>query len=135
MESPEVQNVYNGNTVTDENGKAVIKLPNYFDAINKDFKYQLTIVDETQFAMARVSKKISNNSFEIMTSVPNIEVSWQVTAVRNDKAAQKFALPVEMNKSASEKGKYLNPELYNQPAGKAIHAAKGKSSIVSPLKR
>jgi len=121
LESPEVQNVYNGNITTDAAGKAVIQLPDYFSAVNRDFKYQLTIVDETQFAMARVSKKINGNSFEIMTSVPNIEVSWQVTAVRDDKAIQKYAVPAEMDKPSGEKGKYLNPELYGQPDNKGIH--------------
>ena len=77
--------------VTDANGKAVVNLPGYFSSINKDFKYQLTIIDETQFALARISKKINGNSFEIMTDKPNIEVSWQVTAVRNDKAMQQSA--------------------------------------------
>ena len=135
MESPDVLNVYNGNIVTDANGKATVKLPDYFDAINKDFKYQLTIVDETQFAMARVSKKVANNTFEIMTSVPNIEVSWQVTAVRSDKTALKFAWPAEMNKPANERGKYLEPELYNQTPDKAIHNVNGKNILISTNKR
>jgi hypothetical protein len=135
MESPEVQNVYNGNIVTDANGKAVVKLPDYFAAINKDFKYQLTIIDESQFAMARVSRKIANNSFEIMTSVPNIEVSWQVTAIRSDKAVLKFAWPAEMNKPANEKGKYLDPELYNQSPDKAIHNVNGKSNLILTQKQ
>jgi len=135
IESPDVQNVYNGNIITDANGKAIIKLPDYFDAINKEFKYQLTIIDESQFAMVRVSKKIVKNSFEIMTSVPNVEVSWQVTAVRSDKAALKFTWPAEMNKPANEKGKYLNPELYNQSSEKAIHNVNVKSNVVRTKKQ
>jgi hypothetical protein len=75
----------------------------------------LTIVDETQFAMARVSKKIGNNEFEIMTDKPNIEVSWQVTGVRNDVYAQAHRIVPEVEKSAQEKGKFLHPELVGEP--------------------
>jgi hypothetical protein len=129
VESPEVQNVYNGNIVTDASGKAVVQLPAYFSSINSDFKYQLTIIDETQFAMARISKKINGNSFEVMTDKPNIEVSWQVTAVRSDKSMQKYAIDAETLKPANERGKYLQPELYNQPQEKGIH--QGASSVTS----
>ncbi len=120
IESPELQNVYNGNAKTDANGKVTVTLPSYFEAVNTDYKYQLTIVDETQFAMARVSKKINGNQFEIATSVPNIEVSWQVTAVRNDRAAQKYMMAAETDKKANEKGKYLDPDLYGQSPDKAL---------------
>jgi len=83
IESNEVLNMYSGNVTTDNNGKAIVKLPQYFELINIDFRYQLTVIGE--FAQAIVSKKIENNTFEIKTDKPNIEVSWQVTAKRNDK--------------------------------------------------
>jgi hypothetical protein len=121
VESPEMMNIYNGNIVTDANGRAIVQLPAYFDAANKEFKYQLTIVDETQFAMARISKKVNGNSFEIMTDKPGIEVSWQVTGVRKDVAAEKYRFNAEQEKKGKEKGKYLTPELYGLPADKGIH--------------
>ncbi len=121
LESNEVLNVYTGNAVTNENGKVTVRLPDYFEAANKDFKYQLTIVDEEKFAMARVSRKISDNQFEISTDIPGIEVSWQVTAVRNDKAIQKYAMPSVSDKPAHEKGKYLNPELYGKSEAYALN--------------
>jgi hypothetical protein len=131
VESPDMMNVYNGNVVTDASGKATVTLPSYFEAANKDFKYQLTIIDETDFAMARISKKISGNSFEIMTDKPNIEVSWQVTGVRKDPAADQFRFTAEQEKPASEKGKYLIPELYNQPQSMGIHQAP-KTTLQNP---
>ena len=82
MESNEVLNQYSGNVTTDGNGNAIVELPNYFEEINIDFRYQLTVVG--QFAQAIISSKISDNSFEIKTDKPNVEVSWQVTARRND---------------------------------------------------
>jgi len=83
IESNEVLNMYSGNVTTDNNGIAAVKLPQYFELINTDYRYQLTVIGE--FAQAIISKKINNNTFEIKTDKPNIEVSWQVTAKRNDK--------------------------------------------------
>ena len=44
VESNEVLNSYSGNATTDASGKVVVKLPDYFEAINKDFRYQLTVI-------------------------------------------------------------------------------------------
>ena len=120
VESPDMMNVYNGNVKTDAEGRAVVKLPSYFEAENIDFKYQLTIVDETQFAMARIAKKISNNEFVILTDKPNIEVSWQVTGVRNDAYAKKYRIIPEVEKTLQDKGKFLHPTLFGQPVSKTI---------------
>lgn len=120
VESPDMMNVYNGNIKTDASGKAIVTLPSYFEAENKDFKYQLTIVDETQFAMARVSKKISGNQFEVMTDKPNIELSWQVTGVRQDAWANKNRVVAEVEKDAADKGHFLHPELFGAGDEKAI---------------
>jgi hypothetical protein len=123
VESPDMMNVYNGNIVTDASGKAVVTLPSYFQAENMDFKYQLTVVDETQFAMARVSRKISNNQFEVMTDKPGIEISWQVTGVRNDAYAREHRIVPEVDKAAADKGKYLHPELFGASAQQKIGPA------------
>jgi len=82
MESNEVLNTYSGNVITNSQGNAIVYLPEYFEAINTDFRYQLTVIGE--FAQAIIYKKIENNQFEIKTDKPNIEVSWQVIARRND---------------------------------------------------
>ena len=119
VESPDMMNVYNGNTITDAGGFATVDLPSYFEAENIDFKYQLTIMGR-EFAQALVYEKISNNRFIIKTDKPNIEVSWQVTGVRNDKYAQQNRIVPEVQKTASEKGKYLNPEVFNAPKEKQL---------------
>ncbi len=69
--------MYSGNIITDGTGEATVVLPDWFEALNIDFRYQLTILGD-QFAQARVSKKIDGNRFSIKTDKPNIEVSWQV---------------------------------------------------------
>ena len=96
VESPDMMNIYNGNITTDKSGYATVTLPNYFDALNRDFRYQLTVVGE--FAQAIVASKISGNSFRIRTDKPNVEVSWQVTGVRKDKFAEENRIKVESDK-------------------------------------
>ena len=112
VESPDMMNVYNGNIKTDASGFVKVTLPSYFEAENIDFKYQLTIMGR-EFAQALVYEKISNNEFIIKTDKPNIEVSWQVTGVRNDKYAQQNRIVPEVLKTGNQKGKYLNPEVFS----------------------
>jgi hypothetical protein len=44
IESNEVLNQYSGNITTDASGLATVTLPNYFETLNKDFRYQLTAI-------------------------------------------------------------------------------------------
>ena len=112
VESPDMMNVYNGNITTDGNGDALVQLPNYFEALNVDFRYQLTVMG--QFAQAIVSEEVVNNQFKIKTDKPNVKVSWQVTGVRNDEFAKANRIVPEVDKETWQKGKYLHPELFGQ---------------------
>jgi hypothetical protein len=44
VESPDMMNIYNGNVILDTNGEAWIELPDWFEALNQDFRYQLTAI-------------------------------------------------------------------------------------------
>lgn len=118
VESPDMMNIYNGNIVTDKNGNATVNLPGYFEALNIDFRYQLTVIGE--FAQAIVSEKIEGNSFKIKTDKPNIEVSWQVTGIRNDAFAKKNRIQVEEDKEVENQGKYLTPMAHGKSKEKSI---------------
>jgi hypothetical protein len=118
VESDEVLNIYSGNITTDANGDATITLPDYFEALNKDFRYQLTVIGS--FAQAMVSKKESGNKFSIKTNQPNIEVSWQISGVRHDVYAVAHPMKTEVEKKGILKGKYIHPELYGKPKNEAI---------------
>jgi hypothetical protein len=107
VESPDMKNIYEGNVVTDATGSATVMLPAYFEALNRDFHYQLTVLG--QFAQAIVSRKIAGNSFEIRTDKPGVEVSWLVTGIRQDAYAQANPIVVEEAKPAEEQGLYLFP--------------------------
>ena len=110
VESPDMMNIYNGNIITNASGYATITMPDWFEALNQDFRYQLTVIGD--FAQAIISQKIQNNRFIIRTDKPNIEVSWQVTGIRHDKFAEKYRIPVEENKTGKDVGKYLHPDAY-----------------------
>ena len=118
IESPDMMNIYNGNVTTNAKGEAVVTLPGYFSALNKDFRYQLTTVGS--FAQAMVAKEISENKFVVKTNKPNVKVSWQVTGIRHDAYADAHRVKVEEEKQGLERGAYLTPELFGQPAEKGI---------------
>jgi hypothetical protein len=122
IESSERMNIYSGNITTDASGSAIVQLPVYFEALNIDYRYQLAVIG--QFAQAIIERKIQNNRFTIKTDKPNVEVSWQVTGVRNDPHAKTNPFIVEQEKEKKDKGKYLRPELFGQPEEKGIHFMK-----------
>jgi hypothetical protein len=119
VESDEVLNIYSGNITTDSSGLATVQLPAYFDKINTDFRYQLTIVG-TRGWNARVSQEIEDNQFTIQTDQPNVQVSWQVTAQRNDPYMRAHPFQAEQAKTGAEQGKYVTPQAYGQPASASI---------------
>lgn len=127
VESPDMMNVYNGNVRTDANGYATVELPVYFEALNRDFRYQLTVIDEADsesFVQAKVVRGVSNNRFTIRTSEPNTQVSWQVTGVRQDNFANANRIPTEVEKSDSEKGLYLHPKAFGLEEDRGIDFAR-----------
>lgn len=113
VESPDMMNVYNGNITTDANGLASVELPDYFEALNKDFRYQLTVMGD--FAQVIVLEKVKGNMFKIKTDKPNVEVSWQVTGIRKDPLAELNRVIPEVEKTQEEKGLYLYPKAYGKP--------------------
>ncbi|MEN8193826.1 MAG: hypothetical protein ABFS12_13470, partial [Bacteroidota bacterium] len=113
VESPDMMNIYNGNVTTDGNGNANIELPEWFGALNKDFRYQLTVIGE--FAQAIVSEEINNNRFSIKTDKPNVKVSWLVTGIRQDAFANANRILVEEMKKPEDRGKYLHPKAFGMP--------------------
>jgi hypothetical protein len=121
VESPDMMNIYNGNANTDEQGSAVVRLPEWFETLNRDFRYQLTVIG--QFAQAIVASKVANHQFAIKTDKPNVEVSWQVTGIRQDAWANAHRIPVEVEKAQADRGLYLHPELFGAPAEKNIGLA------------
>jgi hypothetical protein len=118
VESDEVLNAYRGNVVLDQSGEAWVKLADWYDAVNRDPSYQLTCVGGQ--AAVYIAEKINDGRFKIAGGTPGLTVSWLVMAVRNDPTVRKLAPPVEQEKPAAERGKYLDPESYGMPASLQI---------------
>ena len=112
VESNEMMNVYSGNILTDGEGLATVELPSYFESLNRDFRYQLTVIGE--FAQAIIIKEIDSNCFTIKTDKPRVKVSWQVTGVRKDPAALANPLQVEKPKDEKDKRHYISPTVYGK---------------------
>jgi len=123
VESPDMMNVYNGNAALDASGEAWVQLPDWFEALNRDFRYQLTAL-RAPGPNLYIAEEISGNRFKIAGGPPGGKVSWQVTGIRHDPYAEKYRIPIEEEKPANEKGFYLYPDVYNQPAEKSIGWAK-----------
>jgi hypothetical protein len=121
VESPDMKNIYDGIATTDAAGLATVVLPDYFEALNQDFRYQLTVIGT--FAQAIVKDEIANNRFTIQTDKPNVKVSWQITGIRHDAYAKAYPIPVEEDKPPSERSRYLSPELFGQPKSRSISSA------------
>ncbi|HPC82118.1 MAG TPA: hypothetical protein P5234_01680 [Thermoanaerobaculaceae bacterium] len=120
VESPDMMNVYNGNVALDDAGEAWVELPTYFQALNRDFRYQLTCIGG--FAPVYVAEEIAKNRFRIAGGRPGLKVSWQVTGVRQDPFAEAHRIPTEVNKPAEEQGTYLHPEAWGQSAERGLDA-------------
>jgi hypothetical protein len=118
VESPDMMNVYNGNVVLDAHGEALVELPDWFEALNSDFRYQLTSIG--RFSPVYVAEEIAGNRFRIAGGRPGGKVSWQVTGIRQDAFARAHRIPVEVEKVGEEKGRYLHPAEHGVPEEKAI---------------
>ena len=114
VESPDMMNIYNGNIVLDENGEAWVELPEWFEALNRDFRYQLTPIG-APMPNLYIAQEIQGNRFKIAGGEPGMKVSWQVTGIRHDPWAEANRIPVEEEKPPEERGTYLHPEAYGLP--------------------
>ncbi|MGV8040062.1 MAG: hypothetical protein AB2L07_08290 [Thermoanaerobaculaceae bacterium] len=114
VESPDMMNIYNGNVVLDERGEATVELPEWFEALNRDFRYQLTCIGG--FAPVYVAEEITGSRFRIAGGRAGLKVSWQVTGIRQDAFANANRIPVEEDKPDPDRGRYLHPEAFGQPA-------------------
>lgn len=102
VESPDMMDIYNGVITLGESGAAEIQLPSYFEALNRDFRYQLTPIGRP--ASLYIAKEIANNRFTIAGGRPGLRVSWQVTGIRHDAYANRHRIVVVTEKATDKKG-------------------------------
>ncbi len=135
-ESPMPQNFYVGNVLTDSKGYAWVELPDYFDEVNINFKYQLTVISEGDaFVQTMVSKEIRQNRFQVRSSAPNTKVSWRVDADRNDLYVRSKPPKDVVEKEGKDRGTYQHPELYGLGPERGIFYNPAREKVLKPKAR
>ena len=127
VESPDMMNIYDGNVTLDANGEANVTLPNWFEALNKDFRYQLTAIGKPS-PNIYIAQEIAGNNFRIAGGAPGGKISWLVTGVRHDAYANANRIPVEEPKPVNERGTYLNPQAFGKSS------QQGVAGLATPLR-
>jgi hypothetical protein len=121
VESAEMMNVYSGNVTLDDKGEGDVVLPHWFEALNRDFRYQLTCIGG--FSPVYIAEEIKQSRFKIAGGKPGMKVSWQVSGIRQDAFARAHPLQVEVAKPERERGFYIHPELYGAGEEKDVEWA------------
>jgi len=67
------------------------------------------------------NKNNNGSRFKIAGGTSAMKVSWQVTGIRKDPWANTHRVQVVENKPAKERGYYIHPDLYGQPAENQIN--------------
>jgi hypothetical protein len=129
--SSERKNVYDGTVRLDGNGRAVVELPEWFEALNEDFRYQLTAIGGPA-PQLHISQPLTENRFTIAGGDAQLEVSWQITGVRRDAWARVHPLVEDRQKPGEERGRYLHPELHGQRAEEGLAAGRLPQAPPSP---
>jgi len=80
----------------------MVNLPDYFQALNSDFRYQLTAIGAPGPNLY-VAEEISGNHFRIAGGKPGAKVSVQVTGVRQDAYAKAHPITVEEESQHSKR--------------------------------
>lgn len=111
VESPDMMNIYNGVLKLNAKGEAWVVMPDWFQALNQEFRYQLTAIGRPGPNLY-ISREIKGNRFKISGGVAGMKVSWQVTGIRHDAFADANRIPVEEAKPENQRGTYLHPELF-----------------------
>ncbi len=124
VESPDVKNIYDGVATLDKNGEAMIQLPSYFEALNKDFRYQIKPISAAMPGLY-VKSEVKDNQFTVSGGLAGAKISWQVTGIRHDPYILAHPIIPEVDKTDTtpvKKGEYL-------------FEGYGKESFLGPLSR
>ncbi|NOR45923.1 MAG: hypothetical protein GQ534_10090, partial [Candidatus Delongbacteria bacterium] len=130
VESPDMKNIYDGVVILDNNGEASVTLPSYFEALNDKFRYQLTAIGAPAPNLY-IAEEILNNKFKISGGTAGMKISWMVTGIRKDNFANNNRIPIEVEKTDSEKGYYLHPEAFGMQKEEGIDFNNRKKIINS----
>lgn len=111
IESSDVKNIYDGVAVANPAGEVEVQLPAYFEALNHEFRYQLTAIGGAA-PQLHVKEAIKNNRFVIAGAGPSQAISWQVTGNRHDPTSQLRPFQAEYDKDPADQGRFLCPQAF-----------------------
>jgi hypothetical protein len=109
VESPDAKNMYDGIATLDKSGEATVRLPDYFDALNGEVRYQVKPIGESMPNL-HVKEEERDNQFVIGGGVPGGKVSWQITGIRHDPYIVANPIIPEVEKGPDQlvdRGQYL----------------------------
>jgi hypothetical protein len=96
IESDQLTNIYKGNVILDDKGEGWVEMPKWFEALNTDYTYQLTCIGG--YANVYIGEEIMDNKFKVAGGKSGLKVSWEVSGIRHDKAAQDIDQTIEIAK-------------------------------------
>jgi hypothetical protein len=105
--SPEMKNIYDGIVTTDAKGEAAVTMPTWFEALNGDYRYQLTPIGN--WTEAWIASELADGHFTIASRQPKARIAWQITGIRKDAWAEAHRLDVELEKTPEQRGRFLHP--------------------------
>jgi len=97
VHSSERKTVYDGTVTLGAEGTARVGLPEWFESLNGDVRYQLTPIGAPAPNL-HVASRVSGGSFSIAGGEPGMEVCWMITGVRRDDAALSNPITVQQPK-------------------------------------
>jgi hypothetical protein len=109
VESPDAKNMYDGIATLNGAGEATVRLPDYFDALNGEVRYQVKPIGESMPNL-HIKEEEHDNTFVIGGGVPGGKVSWQVTGIRHDPFIEANPIIPEVEKGPDQlvdRGQYL----------------------------
>jgi len=130
VESPEMLNIYTGTVALDATGAAIVVLPAWFEALNRDFSYQLTAIGAPGPNLY-VAAPVRGNRFGIAGGAPGGQVSWLLTGTRHDAWANENRIPVAAPKEPQNRGRYLHPSAFGLPESRRIGRTDGPATTAA----
>jgi hypothetical protein len=118
IESDEMKNIYDGVAELDVDGAAEVVLPDSFEALNENFRHQLTPIGASAPEL-HIATELRGGRFTIAGGPPNIKVCWLISGVRHDAYAEAHPLLVEALK-CDEAGLYLHPQEHHVPVERSL---------------
>ncbi|MBM3331864.1 hypothetical protein FJY68_08450 [candidate division WOR-3 bacterium] len=108
IEGPEMLNIYRGSVVLNAAGRAEVRLPDYFDALNQNPQVVLTGIGSSDVYLV---EEVSGNRFAV-GGRPGTKVNWIATGERKDISAEatRRMMPVEQPKTGGLAGRMLDDE-------------------------